>query len=492
MTVLAKETDQRTRRLEFSRVAPSRSSVGIAALAAVVALAALVPLALVPGSGERVRRFALPWYTPPADVSYRIVVSSGEPVVRRGEPVTLSAYLEPTRPGAVLPSTAALVVRGPGSKGEKTLTMTASEGAAFHLTLPGVADDFEYRVAAGPARSEWHKVIAADPVALTTGTTLTLHPPGYAEGVVGSQVREGFAEFDVLQYGLRGPRPAVLLRTGRGLPGVVAGGTRAPGPAPGPTARGSAGRLRRGLHTGRRNAGPGPDRRARHPNGTARRGAGHPGRAAPIREGRRLDRLGAGRAPGGAGAGRAGRARRRSARRPPHRVLPQRQRGRRAVGAGPAPRSRVEPGRGGVRVRAGGQGEGRGYPPLPRPRVGQPLGAGPQTRAAARRVSADRVGGPAHRRVRPAADRAGGPGPAGPGPRPAGGRDEAGQGRGGGRGGSPGGGPVGRGADPRSGRSVTALPRGIGRGRQASPRPGRRCRPDPGPAAIGGRRPGSR
>lgn len=201
MTVLAKETDQRTRRLDFSQIPPDRSSVRVAALATVSALVVLVPLAMVSGSGEQVRRFALPWYDPPADVSYRIVVSSGEPVVWRGEPVTLSAYLEPTRPGAILPATAALVVRGPGSNAEKTLTMTASEGAAFHLTLPGVAEDFEYRVSSGPIRSRWHTVAAADPVALTTGTTLTLHPPGYAEGVIRPQVREGFAEFDVLQYG---------------------------------------------------------------------------------------------------------------------------------------------------------------------------------------------------------------------------------------------------------------------------------------------------
>ncbi|HET6572703.1 MAG TPA: hypothetical protein VFG68_03800 [Fimbriiglobus sp.] len=199
--VLARETDQRTRRLDFARVAPTRPAVGLGSLALAVSVLLLAPLAVVPGSGERVRRFVLPWYTPPADVAYRVVVSSGDPVVRRGEAVTLSAYLEPTRPAAALPNAATLVVRGAGSTVEKALPMTGVEGSAFHLTLPGVADDFEYRVQAGPARSEWHAVLAADPVALADGTTLTVHPPGYAEGIVPFQVRDGFAEFDVLQFG---------------------------------------------------------------------------------------------------------------------------------------------------------------------------------------------------------------------------------------------------------------------------------------------------
>ncbi len=202
--VLARETDQRTRRLDFSRAAPAGPAVSVAALAAVAAVAVLAPLALVGGSGERVRRFALPWYHPPVDVPYRIIVSSGDPVVRRGESVTLSAYLEPTRPGAALPASAALVVRGPGSQAERKLPMAGGEGAAFHLTRPGVADDFEYCVEAGPARSEWHAVFAADPVALADGTSLTVHPPAYAAGVVKEVTRDGFAEFDALQYSRAG------------------------------------------------------------------------------------------------------------------------------------------------------------------------------------------------------------------------------------------------------------------------------------------------
>src|SRR5581483_8506501 len=60
MGVLARETDQRARRLDFSRVAPVGPTVVTAALAALVAIVLLAPLAFVGGSGERVRRFVLP------------------------------------------------------------------------------------------------------------------------------------------------------------------------------------------------------------------------------------------------------------------------------------------------------------------------------------------------------------------------------------------------------------------------------------------------
>ena len=38
----------------------------------------------------------MPWFRPAVVVPFRVVVTSGDPVVRRGGPVTLTAYLEPT------------------------------------------------------------------------------------------------------------------------------------------------------------------------------------------------------------------------------------------------------------------------------------------------------------------------------------------------------------------------------------------------------------
>jgi hypothetical protein len=51
---------------------------------------------------------------------------------------------------------------------------------AFHLTLPAVDRDFEYRVQAGPASSDWFTVRIAEPVELGEHSTITIAPPEYA------------------------------------------------------------------------------------------------------------------------------------------------------------------------------------------------------------------------------------------------------------------------------------------------------------------------
>jgi hypothetical protein len=196
---LMKEADQRTRRLNFAEVVSDRPARR-ALLAAAVAIVMLAPFLAVTGAGDRVRRFALPWYTPPADVPFRVVVSSGDAVVKRGDPVTLSAYLAPTRPGAALPTTATLVIRQPQAKLDKKLPMLGGEGGGFHLARPGVAEDFEYRVEAGAGVSDWHTVTAADPVALADGSAVTVRPPRYADGVVPPATLPGFTEFEALQF----------------------------------------------------------------------------------------------------------------------------------------------------------------------------------------------------------------------------------------------------------------------------------------------------
>lgn len=159
----------------------------------------LMPLLFLPGTGERVRRFALPWYTPPVEVPFRVVVSSGNPVVKRGDPITLSAYLAPTRPDVALPKDAVLVIRQ--ADHDKRLPMLGGESGGFHLVQTAVAETFAYRVEAGEGASEWHTVTAADPIAVAEGTTITIHPPRYAEGIVPPVTRPGFAEFESLQFG---------------------------------------------------------------------------------------------------------------------------------------------------------------------------------------------------------------------------------------------------------------------------------------------------
>ena len=108
-----------------------------------------------PGISERLRRVALPWYRPIAVLPYEIVVTSGDSVVRRGEPITLAAYLRPHDPQAALPETATLAIREGPDGIERTWPMLGDATATFHVTLPNTNHDFEYRVEVGPAASEW-------------------------------------------------------------------------------------------------------------------------------------------------------------------------------------------------------------------------------------------------------------------------------------------------------------------------------------------------
>lgn len=175
---LATETEARTRTMDFAEAAPVRPVARLAAVAGgVVAVAVLAALA-VPGAGERLRRVGLPWHRPAAVVPYRVVVSSGNPVVKRGEAVTLTGYVERTDAKATVPEAALLVVLESGR--ERKWPMAGDAAGAFHVTRPNVTGDFEYRVEVGPAASDWHAVLVADPVQITEHTTAEVSPPPYA------------------------------------------------------------------------------------------------------------------------------------------------------------------------------------------------------------------------------------------------------------------------------------------------------------------------
>ncbi|MBN9517542.1 hypothetical protein J0H58_03335, partial [bacterium] len=130
-------------------------------------------------------------------------------VVRRGDPVTLSAYLEPAAPDAALPAVIDLVRRpGPGQP-EVRLRMAADPGTgAVVVALPPALTDFEYRVEAGAAASDWFAVRVADPVELAPGTAVEIAPPAYAAGAVPAQMIPGFPDLDAVA----GSTAAVRLR----------------------------------------------------------------------------------------------------------------------------------------------------------------------------------------------------------------------------------------------------------------------------------------
>ncbi|MBY0513626.1 MAG: DUF4175 domain-containing protein, partial [Gemmataceae bacterium] len=128
-----------------------------------------------------------------------MVVTSGNPVVRRAAAVTLTAYLERTDPAAPLPDEAVLVYRI-GAGEDHRLPMAGDGAAAFHLTLPAVADDLEYRVEVGSAVSPTYTVLVADPVELEDSTTTAITPPAYAAAVVPPRSSPGVGELHGLQH----------------------------------------------------------------------------------------------------------------------------------------------------------------------------------------------------------------------------------------------------------------------------------------------------
>jgi hypothetical protein len=164
---------------------------------AVVVVATAAAAAVVPGAATHLRRAVMPWHRPHPDPGYRVVVTSGDPVVRRGGPVTLSALVEPLGPDAVLPETAALLLRLPDGRTVR-VPMTGDGAGGFHFTRPAVSDDFDYRVEAGTAAGPWHAVRVADPVELADDTAVTVTPPPYAAAAPAT--RRGLDAIEGLQH----------------------------------------------------------------------------------------------------------------------------------------------------------------------------------------------------------------------------------------------------------------------------------------------------
>ncbi|MCE9565245.1 MAG: hypothetical protein K8U57_24700 [Planctomycetes bacterium] len=168
-----------------------------AAAAATLALGAcLLAGAFVPGAVDQLRRVAVPWHRA-ASSPYRIVVTSNNPVVRRGGTVTLTAYLK-TDTGASSAITATLFCREVGGTVERPFHMIDDGNAAFHFTRV-VSADFDYRIEAGGATSDWFTVSAVDPIELTDGTVTETLPPKYVSNTAKS-VRQGFAPLEGYQH----------------------------------------------------------------------------------------------------------------------------------------------------------------------------------------------------------------------------------------------------------------------------------------------------
>jgi len=174
------------------------SNLAAAAAAAVSLIGCILSGLIIPGAGEHLRRVALPWQRPTTD-PYHIVVTSGDPVVRRGNPVTLSAYAEKLDPNVATPTAGWLVFRNRGNQVERRLPMMGDGNGAFHVTLPSVQADLEYHIEIGMAKSNWYHITAMEAAEVTDGSRITIRPPSYASSAT-HQVIRGFMPFKSFQH----------------------------------------------------------------------------------------------------------------------------------------------------------------------------------------------------------------------------------------------------------------------------------------------------
>jgi hypothetical protein len=199
IAVLAKDTAQRAKKLNFIKAAPTASVMRLGLASLVIAGVILAPLFLIPGAVESLRRYLMPWGGAKAETGFRVVVSSKDLVVKRNDAVTLTGFLERLSADAPLPELATLVYKE--AEGEpRKLPMTGDEQAAFTVTRPRVVEGFEYCIEADDVRSEWFTVTVVDAVELGEGTSFTVRPPKYAKGSIEDKPHQGLQEFEALQY----------------------------------------------------------------------------------------------------------------------------------------------------------------------------------------------------------------------------------------------------------------------------------------------------
>ncbi len=192
---VAADTARRVKSLNLARALPVRATARLAgaALAAALAFASAVSY---PSGSERLRRIVLPWANANTRSEFRIHVATGELTVRRGGPVTLSAYVTHDA-GHLTPTEATLCIRLSSSATESHEPM-AFDGTTFHITLPAVPHDFDYSVEIGGVRSAWFRITAIDTVELADGTQIVVREPAYTGRP--PRIASGFTDIDALQF----------------------------------------------------------------------------------------------------------------------------------------------------------------------------------------------------------------------------------------------------------------------------------------------------
>jgi hypothetical protein len=197
---LEREAERRGRVVEPERI-PFGRSMGMAPVViALLTLIAVVAVPVVPGAAGRVRRVVLPWYEPRETPAFRLTVTSGRPLVRRGDAVSLTALLERVKPGVPYPPSLDATIRSADGN-EMTVPMAGDDRGGYALTRPNVRADFDYRLVTPYGSCDWLNVSAADAVSLTDASTVTVNPPDYAKAVTAPKTAPGFGPFEAMRFG---------------------------------------------------------------------------------------------------------------------------------------------------------------------------------------------------------------------------------------------------------------------------------------------------
>jgi len=214
--LLVRETDLKTRAMDFLRVAPRHATewLGAGAIAALVVLVAPAVVASDYYLGLS-RRFLMPWDARPAILPYGIALTPGTGYAAKGRPLVFAVEIVPTRPEVKLPSTCTLVLT-PGNEKSQRLRMAAGDKPnTFRFRIDKLDGDVRYYVEAGVNYTDTHRIQAVEPVELADGSPIiAATPPAYARSVLEPQTTQGLGDFSVLQHttltiDCRFTRPAV-------------------------------------------------------------------------------------------------------------------------------------------------------------------------------------------------------------------------------------------------------------------------------------------
>ena len=200
---LVADAEVRTRKLDLQRAASSKRTRGFALATGAALVVTLCLISFASGSGEQLRRFFVPFYTPkvtPVEIGYRVVVTSGHPTLKRGESTDLAGHIESLKAGAVLPTSATLVLKSANGSQQRLPMEFDADKSVVHLKQGPIDASFEYRIESGQAVSEWHSVTVIEPIRLES-ICATITPPAYAfrDGDVRAKVQD-LGEIQVLQH----------------------------------------------------------------------------------------------------------------------------------------------------------------------------------------------------------------------------------------------------------------------------------------------------